>query len=122
MAYNILYPVQAKIGGDMSANVTSDVVEIRQQDNVGVQLNWTGSPVGTFYFQVSMDYMKDIYNNVVNPGNWVTLTVTPGIAASGTPDSAYVDLNQLSAPYLRVIYVASSGTGSVDILISAKGV
>ena len=123
MAYNVLYPVVIwPAGTSMATSITSAVTETRLQDNIGFQLNWTGAPVGTFSFQVSMDYFQDIYGNVVNPGNWTTLPVTPAITATGTPNTAYVDINQTSSPYMRVVYTATSGTGTITGYCDGKGI
>lgn len=122
MAYNLLNPVQILDGADMSADITSDPVEVKLQDNVGVQLHWTGDAVGTFSIEVSMNYEEDINGNVVNAGNWIALTLSPSIVASGVADDAYIDLNQLSAMYVRIFFDRTSGSGSLDAWINAKGV
>lgn len=123
MAYNVLFPVHLIAAGDMSlTSITSDAVNIQNQDNVGIQLNWTGAPTGTFAFQVSMDH-KETANGVITvAGHWVNLTVSPAIAAAGSPDSAYVGINQIAAPYIRVVYTMGSGSGSLDVFVGAKGV
>ena len=105
-----------------SATLTSSVVEIRNQDNVGIQLSWTGTPVGTFAVQISINHAQDASGNVTVAGDWVTLTLSPSIAAAGTPDSAIIDLNQMSASYIRVVYTRTSGTGTLNAYITAKGV
>lgn len=122
MAYNILNPIQVVTSGDMSSSITSTPVEVKYQDNIGVQLHWTGTPTGSFAFEVSMNYSKDINGNVVNTGNWVVLPVSPSISAAGSADDAYVDLNQISARYVRVVYTAASGSGTLDVFVNAKGV
>jgi len=106
----------------MASSIASTIVEVKNQDNIGIQLHWTGAPVGDFYFQISSNYAQDIEGNVTNPGNWVVLPVSPAIVASGTPDDAYVDLNQLSAMYVQVVYTAASGSGTLNAIITAKGV
>lgn len=122
MAYNLLKPFKVITDASMATSLTSAVVEIQQQDNIGIQLKWSGSPVGTFSFQVSSDYLKDPIGNVQNPGNWIALPVDPVITAAGTPDDAYVDLNQLSASFVRVVYTRTSGVGVLNVLVTGKGV
>lgn len=122
MAYNVVFPVRAVTAGDMSGNITSEVVEIKNQDNVGIQLHWTGTPTGTFSVEISANHLQDMNGRVMNEGNWVALTLDPAISASGSADDAYIDLNQMSAMYIRVVYTAGSGTGSLDAYIVAKGV
>ena len=105
-----------------SATLTSSVVEIRNQDNVGIQLSWTGTAVGTFAVQISINHAEDANGNVTVAGDWVPLTLSPSIAAAGSADSAIIDLNQMSASYIRVVYTRSSGTGTLNAYITAKGI
>lgn len=95
--------------GDMSGNLTSASIDIEFLDNVSVQAAWTGSPVGTFNVQGSVDQIS-----------WSTLTTNPVITAAGSPDNGLFDLNQLSFPFVRLIYTATSGTGTLVAKVSAK--
>ncbi len=122
MSYNLLKPVRILNLVDMSSDITSVAIEVRNQDNIGVQLHWTGSPVGTFGLEVSSDHLQDLEGNIQVPGNWVALPLDPVIRASGSADDAFMDLNQLPAQYVRITYNATSGTGSVSGVIVAKGV
>ena len=123
MAYNLLFPKSIITAGNMaSASITSSVVEIRNQDNVGIQLSWTGTAVGTFAVQISINHAEDANGNVTVAGDWVALPLSPTIAAAGSADSAIIDLNQMSASYIRVVYTRSSGTGTLNAYITAKGV
>lgn len=122
MAYNIISAAHIVKAQSMATDVTSPAFNIQNQDNAGIQIDFTGAPVGTFAFEVSMDYKEDNNGNILNAGHWITLPVSPAIAAAGAADQAYVDLNQLSAPYMRVVYNRTSGTGVLDIYASAKGV
>lgn len=124
MAYNLLLAYKFIKAADMSTTITSEAVETQLQDNIGIQLNWSGAPVGSFTFQVSMDYAvnKIGAGEVTNPGHWTTLTISQAITASGSPDTAYVDFNQLSAPFIRAVYTVISGTGTLDGFLTSKGV
>lgn len=122
MAYNLLKPVAIWTAHSMTVDTTSSIVEIKNQDNIGIQLHWTGTPAGAFDFQISSDYSQDTEGNVQNVGNWISLTLSPAISASGAGDDAYVDLNQMSAQYVRVVYTATSGAGVLTGLVVGKGV
>ena len=111
------------VNGDMSqASIVSAVSSIAYLDNIGVQLSWTGTPTGTFAIQVSADYQQDQNKNVTNVGNWIPLILSPAPAASGAAGTAYIDLNQLSAPWIRVVYTKTSGTGTLQGFINGKSV
>jgi hypothetical protein len=111
--------------------ITSSAVNIQFMDNVGVQLNFSGSPVGTFQVQVSADYAFDEIGNVTveNSGNWTPVTLSYLLGgtltfATSVPTSQgspiYLDLNQLSAPWLRVVYTNSSGSGTLNCFVTGK--
>lgn len=103
----------------MASSITSDPIEIKYMDNVGVQLQWTGSPVGTLSVQVSADFKADTNGNVLNPGQWTDLPLSPPPQIINGPP-IYVDINQISSPYLRVKYTATSGSGVLDAFVFAK--
>lgn len=97
--------------GDMSGNLTSNEVDVGFKHNVAFHLIFTGSPTGTFYVDGSLD--KE---------NWEALSFDPtNILAEGSAGSHLLDLPFVSWPYLRVRYVASSGSGSLKILFGCKG-
>lgn len=95
--------------GDMSGNLTSSFTDIRWLDNLVLYVAWTGTPTGTFKVQVSPDSLT-----------WVDLDIVPPPTASGLDGSLRVSLHQLPDPYLRVAYVASSGSGSLTTKIAGK--
>lgn len=106
----------------MGANVTSAVTNIQFLDNIGVQFNFTGTPTGTFSVEISADYEQDTNGNVTNAGNWVSLVLSPIPAAAGAADSIYIDITQISAPWVRAKYTRTSGTGTLNGFITAKQV
>lgn len=108
------------VNGDMSGDLTSSVTNIEFIDNVGLQLNFSGSPVGIFSVQVSIDYTQDSQGVVSNAGNWISIPLNPIPAATGSANNIYIDLNQLSAPWVRVFYDFTSGTGTLNSLICGK--
>ena len=100
---------------------TSSVVEILNLDNVYLQLDITGTPTGLFSVEVSSNYSQDMEGNVINAGNWVTLTLSPSPAVTaGSPTDIGIDCNQLGAPYLRVQYTNSAGSGTITVNVSGK--
>ena len=113
----------------MTGNLTSLVTNIEWLDDIGIQFSWSGSPTGTFSVQVSADYSADTQGNVTNAGNWISLVLTywngsSFVTSTTVPTSLgsaiYLDLALLSAPYIRSIYTAGSGTGTLTTTITAK--
>lgn len=114
--YNLLpfriIPTQA-----VSGNVTSSVTNVFFKDNIGIQLVWTGTLAGTFAVQISADYVPD-----TGVGTWTSITLSPVPTAAGSPDNAYIDITQISAPFIRVVFTHSGGSGNLTGTIVGKGV
>lgn len=106
---NVLIPFSIITSGDMSGDLTSTVSNIQYMDNIGIQLVWTGTPTGDFTVDVSVDQVT-----------WTSLTLSPSPAATGAADNIYIDVNQISAPYIRVTYTATSGSGTLNAKITGK--
>lgn len=120
---NTLLKFQTITSGAMStASLTSLVTNIRNLDNIVVQLNFTGTPTGTFAVQVSADYAQDSLGNVTNTGNWVPLLLAPAPIASGAAGQIIISLVELPAPYIRVVYTKTSGTGTLNAFITGKAI
>lgn len=104
----------------MGADITSVATNIEFQDNIGVQFIFTGTPTGTFQIQISADHAEDSQGVVTTAGNWVDIVLDPIPTAAGAPDVIYVDITQISAPWIRVHYTRTSGTGTLTSYITAK--
>lgn len=115
-----LFRFQNITSASMGADVTSAVTNIQMLDNIGFQVVWTGTPVGSFDVQVSLNYTQDEWGNVSNAGDWSSIGLTPAPSASGSAGSAYIDINQISAPWIRLVYTRTSGTGTLQGYITGK--
>lgn len=100
----------------MTGDATSTVVNIQDFDDVAVEFVWTGTPTGTFEVDCSLDYDSQ----VAGSGTWVPLPLSPAPAAAGAAGSILIDLTQLGSPYLRVRYLHSGSTGTLDVYAFAK--
>jgi hypothetical protein len=123
---NILTPIAIISAGNMAGNITSSVVQMQMVDDIALQFDWTGSPVGSIAVQVSLNYSVDPGGAVLNPGTWATL---PSSAFTGTypvpgttTTPGYLEVPLSSSIAMRVVYTASSGTGSLTVLAAGKGV
>ena len=101
--------------------LTSPAIHILNLDNVYIQLDFTGTPVGTFQVQVSGDHVEDQQGNVVVAGHWISLALSPAPVAAGAALDIGIDCNQLGAPYVRVVYTNASGVGVLNGFVSGKG-
>jgi hypothetical protein len=116
---NVLERYQSVVNGDMSGSITTPVTSIKFLDNILMEFVATGTPAGTYSVEVSSDYQQDLEGNVLVAGNWTPLTFSPvpTISSAGT---VVLDMNQLPAPYIRAKWEPTSGTGVLNVFISAK--
>ena len=94
--------------GNMTGNLESEVIDTSRVDSVVFYAKWTGSPVGTLKVQVSID---DI--------NYVDLDDSP-VAVTEAGDFMWniVDTNY---DKIKVVYVATSGSGTLNVQANVKG-
>lgn len=116
---NTLQPIKFVSAGDMSGTITSKAIGIQFLDNIALQFNFTGTPTGTFSVQGSLDH-AEYFGTVTKAGTWNEVTLDPVPAAAGAAGSILINMDQLAFPFLRVVYTAASGTGSLDAYITAK--
>ncbi len=120
---NNLPPFRVLASVSMVGTVTSSVTNLSQLDNIGIQLNFTGTPNGAFAVQVSNDYNESNQGGavvVLNPGSWVNMTLTPSPVAAGVADNIYIDIVPTSAQWIRTQYTNSTGIGTLSYYISGK--
>lgn len=121
---NYMSPFQAMVvSQDMSAaSITSNVIDIRYLDDIAIQAVWTGtSPVGTITVQGSLDYSAPPMA-IANAGIWTTVVLSPTAAVSGNTGNILINMDQLSFPYIRIVYTKTSGTGTLSTYICGKSI
>jgi hypothetical protein len=107
-------------GASMGADYTTGGMNTEGLDNVGLQVVYTGTPTGSWSFEVSNDAAQ-LPDGTVSGGTWIALTLASAPPnPSGSGSSFVVDFNQLPYRFLRVKYTRSSGTGSLTIHAHGK--
>lgn len=105
----------------MGASVTSAATNIKNLDDCAYQVNFTGTPTGAFTVEVSLDYAQDFMGNITNAGTWNTMVITGTFAPAGSAGSFYIPLPVTNAaPYVRLVYTRTSGTGTLNAFFSGK--
>jgi hypothetical protein len=113
------YPVITN--GDMTTNLTSKVTVVQKLSLVSYSCSWVGiSPVGTVEVQVSNDYSQHEDGTVKNPGTWNTLPLSAPTGVSGNTGNGFIDLDANAGYAMRLIYLAGSGTGLLNVIVTAK--
>jgi hypothetical protein len=113
----VLRPYQVITNGNMASNITSEVTVLQSLSKISYDLSWSGSsPVGTASLQVSNTYSLDPNGNVDNVGDWQTVTTS---SISGNTGTGFIDA--ITGAYAtRVIYTATSGTGTLNATVAGK--
>jgi len=113
MGFKKVLPKFALInGGNMTgtATINSPAVFIENIDNIGLQVSWTGTPVGTITINGSIDGVT-----------YSSFDFSPTLAQpAGSPGSYLVSINQAPFDYLQVSYTNASGSGSLTVFILGK--
>lgn len=116
--------VQIITDGDMSGDVTSSVINLMNNYAFSIQCIWSGgaAPIGNFKLQGSNDNAdQNGINAIIVPTNWTDInsSVQP---ISGTPGSLLFDVTECSYRWARVVYLRTSGSGTLQANLNTKGV
>ena len=125
-----VYPVfSAALANQTMAGVgvlSSPISNILYKDNICYQVQWTGNPVGIFTVQVSVDYnpgLPQSYGGEDN-GMWVTVPAVDNFgnppAAAGGPGVVNINITQIGAPYIQILYTNTSGAGTLSGYVFGK--
>lgn len=85
---------------------------------LSVQATWTGTPTGTFALQVSFDGQQTW---VTVPGAAAEFTANGQAQPAGSGSSAVWNWSNVPGNLARILYTATSGTGTLTIR-AAQGV
>jgi hypothetical protein len=103
--------------------LTSSVIDTWMADQAGLEIQWTGTPSGTFLMKASNQY--DPANNPNATFITVGAVMTPAFpipaGAPGTYIGSISVLVALPQRWLRVEYTNSSGSGILDCWANMAG-
>lgn len=99
----VVQPYQVVINGAMSGTIIGAETTVSTQDNAGYQVTFTGTPTGSFFVDAT-----------INGTDWSALSFSPAPAASGAADSFLINMNQLPYHKIRLRYVPTSGSGTLN--------
>lgn len=100
---------QTIVNGNMSGNITSNVLNIDEVTSYSIQATWTGVPVGTVKAQGS--------NNIGLLG-WTD--ITESISAVSGPGTYILNVERPSYSFVQFVYTFTSGTGTMNAVLNAK--
>lgn len=102
------------VSGVMTGTNTiyTNIIEVSRMDNQGLEVVWTGTPVGT---------ISVLGNNSGIAANWFALTFNPALTQpSGSAAPTGINLNQFPWKYVMLSYVNSSGSGTISVYNQLK--
>ena len=95
-----------------TSTIVSAATNIQNLDNVGIQVSWTGTPVGVVSVLCSVDGVS-----------YYALTFSPALAApAGSATGMLVSLNQVPFNFVKVSYTNTSSTGVLSAFITGKDI
>jgi len=105
----------------MATDVISPITISTQVSFLSYNVIWTGSPVGTFEVEVCNDAIFNADGSYkAGTGSWVPLTLSAPTTATGTSGTGFIDIRGTGAGFVRLHYVATSGSGILNASMSAK--
>jgi hypothetical protein len=109
----------------MTTSITSAPTIVQMLSMIGYGVSYTGAPVGAFSVQISNDYTQNADGTVMNPGTWSTITLQYlGLPVTSIPVSGagngFIDITDTAAYAIRLVYTATSGSGTLTATINAK--
>jgi hypothetical protein len=121
-----LRPTPVISAQSMAANITSTPTILQSLTVVNYAVSWTGtSPVGELSVEASNDYVEGATGGL-SGGTWnvVPLTLNGStvteIPITGNSGNGMIDIPGLGAAAVRLVYTATSGTGSLTATIAGK--
>ncbi len=124
----IFKPASVITNGNMaSASLTSAITILTNLSMISYGLSWSGTaPVGTAEVQVSNDYSQNGDGSTKNAGTWTTLTLSVAgspsttVAITGNTGTAFIDIDQIAAYAIRLVFTKTSGTGTLQAVVNGK--
>lgn len=110
--YNVNAAKSGVLAGVMASTnvIYTNIVDIANLDNQGLEITWTGTPTGTIEVFCSESGI-----------NFYALTFSPVLAQPAGSASGYlVNLNQVPWRYVYVKYTNASGSGSLTVYLGSK--
>ena len=107
-----LYNKLIVTNGDMSANITSSLLDMSQVDAIVFYANWTGTPTGTLKLQVSL---------TTNTSDFIDLPDSSQSLA-GSAGKFMWNVTNTNFDQIRLVYTFGSSTGTLNVRVNAKGV
>ena len=108
-------PNQALSGtltGTMSSTnvIYSNIIDLSNMDNIGLEITWTGTPTGTLAIMASDSGV-----------NFFAVTPSPALSQpAGSASGELTGFNQFQHRYIYVMYTNTSGSGVLTVMMTQR--
>lgn len=119
----ILAPYKVIDNQSMASIITSKPTIVSNISMIAYEVTWAGTaPMGTISVQVSNSYAVNDQGGVAVNVNvvWTTLPLSASTAVSGNSGTGFIQIPNLSAHAIRLVYTPTSGTGTLNAIVSGK--
>jgi len=121
----LLKPQKVVVGQASNADFTSLVTNVNMISLVSYNVKWEAGVTGSFTVEGCNDYVTPVgvQNYQVDTGSWVAIPLASPVTASGTANSALINIQMNGSAYVRLKFTDTSGgtnTGKVNATISGK--
>ena len=123
---NVLQSFKALNAASLGADAAGPATNIEFLDNLSVHIECGAGATGTFYVQVSN--VPGTTGTGPASTNWVTLPLVDStgaavtLAVTGSAANFFVNIPQVAASYMRLIYTRASGTGAASAWVTGKSI
>jgi len=101
-----------------TSTINSTPQYVFNQDNLGLEVSWTGTPTGTITVLGSISQQ---FQDAGATATFYSFTFGPALPQpAGSGGSFLVNLNQVPFPYIKVSYTNVSGSGTLNVFLSGK--
>jgi hypothetical protein len=109
---------QPIISGAMTADVTSQPTDLSKYADASYEIEFTGTPTGTFSIQVTNHW--DVRTDPTGTAFKTLTLASPIAAATGAAGDRIVDLSSLPFRWVRLKYTFAAGTGTLNTWVAGK--
>jgi hypothetical protein len=118
----LIKPFPVIVNADMSTTITSEATIVDNISAISYDISWSGSsPTGTVSVEVSDTYKENSNGTaILVAGNWYTLPLSTTTNVSGNTGTGGIDVQITGFYAIRLQYVPSGGTGTMQATLAAK--
>jgi hypothetical protein len=113
---NVIHAFQMINSGDASADITSNPTSVVNLDVASIFISWTGTPVG----EITVQAQQRKSNEDLTEADWFDIDLGATVTVDNTESEHQILFKQVPFTDIRVKYTSTSGTGTLNAVITSK--